>query len=75
MANDRTWLSYVRTSLTLFVVGVTFIKFFDSIILFVIGWVFVPIGITVLIFGFWKFLSVKKLIHSIRTTEKAIKNI
>jgi putative membrane protein len=54
LANDRTWLSYIRTALTLFVAGVSFIKFFKSPILCYTGWVFIPISIMLIIIGFLK---------------------
>lgn len=54
LANDRTWLSYVRTALTLFVAGVSFIRFFKLPILIYIGWAFIPISIFVLVIGFWR---------------------
>ncbi|MBU1018023.1 DUF202 domain-containing protein [Patescibacteria group bacterium] len=66
LANDRTWLAYVRTALTLFVAGVSFIQFFKSQILQIIGWTFVPIGIACLIIGFWKYISVRQMIHDIK---------
>ena len=75
LANDRTQLSYVRTSLTLFISGVTFIKFFESKTLSVIGWIFIPVGIIVLIIGISKYHHVKCLIHSIKHDGKKIKNI
>jgi len=75
LANDRTWLGYIRTALTLFVAGVTFIKFFDNRILFVVGWVFVPIGILVLCVGLWKYHHIRKMIHSIKHHDENIKDI
>lgn len=75
LANDRTQLSYVRTSLTLFIAGVTFIKFFGSQIFIVIGWVFIPAGILVFLIGIYKYLHVRGLIHSIKHDRKRIKNI
>ncbi len=75
LANDRTWLAYVRTALTLFVVGVTFIKFFDNRTLFIIGWIFIPIGIAVVLIGIWKYFSVRKMIHGIKSNKEDIKNI
>ena len=75
LANDRTWLGYMRTALTLFVAGVTFIKFFDNKILLVIGWIFVPIGILLLIIGFWKYQKVRRMIHSIKEGGGDISNI
>ena len=75
LANDRTSLGFIRTALTLFVAGVTFIKFFDNRILFVIGWVFVPVGIVVLLIGLWKYQKVRRMIHSIKHYSEDIKDI
>ena len=50
-ATERTLLAYIRTSLTVFAVGATFIKFFDSIIFEMIGWIFIPIAIGIFLFG------------------------
>lgn len=75
LANDRTQLSYVRTSLTLFIAGVTFIRFFGSTIFTVIGWVFIPAGIIVFVIGIYKYHHVRYLIHSIKHDKKAIKKI
>lgn len=51
LANERTVLAYARTALTLFVLGVTFIKFFDNLTLTIIGSLFIPIGVMTGIFG------------------------
>ena len=44
LANERTLLAYLRLSLTLFVAGISFIKFFDNTILFIIGVIFLPLA-------------------------------
>ncbi|MBN2096372.1 DUF202 domain-containing protein [Candidatus Peregrinibacteria bacterium] len=75
LANDRTWLAYIRTALTFFVAGVSFIQFFKSQLLIVIGWTFVPVGIVFLVLGFWKYLKVRYLIHSIKGNSDEIKEI
>ena len=75
LANDRTWLAYVRTALTLFVAGVSFIQFFKSQALQIIGWVFVPAAAAFLVFGLWKYLNVRHMIHGIKNNEGEIKNI
>lgn len=51
LANQRTFLSYLRTALTFFVAGIGFLKFFDTLILEIVGWVFIPIGITTFVVG------------------------
>jgi len=67
LANERTLLAYIRTALTLFVAGVTFIKFFDNLIVEIIGWVFVPFGIINLILGIVRYRKTKE---HIRDTDK-----
>ena len=41
LANERTLLAYLRVALTLFVAGVSFIKFFESRILMILGAAFI----------------------------------
>jgi putative membrane protein len=52
MAVDRTVLAYLRTSLTLVIVGVTFIKLFEesSFIVFV-GWTLLPFSLGLFLSG------------------------
>lgn len=59
LANDRTLLAYIRTALTLFVAGVTFIRFFDNRIIEIIGWVFIPFGIINVILGIARYNATK----------------
>ncbi|HLA26247.1 MAG TPA: DUF202 domain-containing protein [Patescibacteria group bacterium] len=65
LANERTYLAYLRTALTLFAVGVTFIKFFESAFIGAIGIVFIPAGIFTWAFGHLKYRKMKALIHDI----------
>ncbi len=51
MANQRTFLSYLRTALTFFVAGISFVKFFEVLIVEIIGWAFIPIGIATFFVG------------------------
>jgi putative membrane protein len=67
MANERTLLSYYRTALTLFIAGVSFIKFFDSIIIVAVGWIFTPLGFLVAGIGTSRFLKMKKPLDSLMT--------
>ena len=60
LANERTLLAYLRTSLTLFVAGVSFIRFFEVRLLAVLGFVFIGISIILVIFGFYGFIKVRK---------------
>jgi len=66
MANTRTFLSYIRTALTLFIAGVTFIHFFEPRILFLIGWFFVPVSGVVLLLGAIYFIKMKRSIKHVQ---------
>ena len=66
LANERTGLADARTALTLFVVGITFLKFFDDAWLIIVGWLFLPVSITVFIFGLYRYRRMRKTINRIR---------
>jgi putative membrane protein len=55
LANQRTFLAYIRTALTLFVAGVTFVKFFESLVVVIIGWIFIPLGVATFFVGLWRY--------------------
>lgn len=55
LANQTTFLAYIRTALTLFVAGVTFIHFFDSYVVEVIGWAFMPLGVATFFVGLFRY--------------------
>lgn len=67
LANQRTFLAYLRTALTIFVTGAGFLKFFDSLITDIVGWVFIPIGVATFVVGVWRYnelrLRMKRLGH------------
>jgi putative membrane protein len=55
LANQRTFLSYLRTALTFFVAGISFVKFFDHLLIEIVGWAFIPIGIATFVIGFHRY--------------------
>ncbi len=55
LANQRTFLSYLRTALTFFVAGITFVKFFQELIVELIGWVFIPLGLATFVVGIYRY--------------------
>ncbi len=63
MANERTFLSYIRAALGLFIGGVSFIEFFDSQIMQVVGWIFIPLGIIAFILGLIRYKKINDLIN------------
>lgn len=60
LANERTFLAYIRTAMTLLVGGVSFISFFDQKLVIAVGWV----AIFPALLLFWKgsvhYYSLKK---------------
>lgn len=73
LANERTFLAYVRTSLTLFLVGVSFVHLpdmhpdpaFGGLRYDVAGWLFVLSAIVVLIAGYLRYRRFKAAIAAI----------
>lgn len=70
LANERTVLAYFRSVLTLVIVGVTFLHFFEKGILHYIGIVFVPFGLVVGVFGFLRYRKMNKAIRIVRKSLK-----
>lgn len=60
MANERTFLAYIRTSLTLIVPGLTGVEFANSPSLKVIAALFVPLGVLVILVGAARFYKKRK---------------
>lgn len=59
LANERTLLAYLRTALTLFIGGVSFIQFFSTLLVKLIGWSFIPLSIIFVVLGFQRFYKMK----------------
>jgi putative membrane protein len=66
LANERTLLAYIRTSVTLFAAGATFIRFFGVDMLNLIGGFFILISIVLIIAGFFSFYKFKKHVNGIQ---------
>lgn len=65
LANERTFLAYIRTALNTFAAGITFIQFFELSIVRIFGYILLPVGLVVAIIGFLRFLRVKKNIDKL----------
>jgi len=61
LANERTLLAYIGTALALFVTGVSFIQFFNSVPIEIVGWVVIPAGIVTFAIGFVRYKKMKSL--------------
>lgn len=63
LANERTLLSYIRTALAMLVGGAMALKFLEpDPVLTSFAWLSVVLGASILIFGSYRFISVRKRI-------------
>ncbi len=51
MANETSFLAYIRTALTLVVVGASLLKFFSSTGTHILGWVFIVLALLIMVHG------------------------
>ncbi len=65
LANERTYLSYQRTAITILIAGLTFIRFFEVIWIVIIGWLFLPAAVLTMILGSYRYLKMRDLIEHI----------
>ncbi|HEX7940150.1 MAG TPA: DUF202 domain-containing protein, partial [Gemmatimonadaceae bacterium] len=61
LANERTFLTYVRTALAFFATGAALIRFFDNPAFVITGWLFIPAGIALGVFGGARFRRVRRM--------------
>lgn len=66
LSNQRTFLAYLRTALTLFVAGLTFIRFFDRIWIEVIGWIFMPVGVMTFFVGLIRYNRLRLVLRRLQ---------
>jgi len=71
LANQNTFLAYLRTALTLFVAGVTFIRFFDLTVVEIVGWIFIPVGLATFIIGLIRYNKKRRVLDKIMTVKKS----
>ena len=65
MANDRTLLSFSRTSLAFFAAGIGLIKYLDHPAYDVIGWIFIGLAGAFLIWGTHRYRHVKSILQAV----------
>jgi len=66
LSNQNTFLAYVRTALTLFVAGVTFVRFFEMTLVEIIGWIFIPIGIATFFVGLYRYNRTRIILNRLQ---------
>ncbi|MFH1037653.1 MAG: DUF202 domain-containing protein [PVC group bacterium] len=70
LANERTLLAYLRLSLTLFVVGVSFIKFFQNTVLIITGCFFLPLALLAGIAGVRRYRRCREFLLTLKEGER-----
>lgn len=66
LANERTFLAYLRTALTLFVAGITFIRFFGILILSVLGYIFIVVSVVLVVIGTARYEKTKSHVNNVK---------
>jgi len=66
LANERTLLAYVRTALALLGAGAGLLQFTDTRPLAMAGWVLLLTGGTLLPFGAWRYVQVRRSLAAVR---------
>ena len=60
MANERTFMAYIRTSLMLFASGATLIKIYENTALLqIFGWILLPIALSIAVFSVFRFFRTR----------------
>jgi putative membrane protein len=62
LANERTYLSYIRTALAFSAGGFGLIKLFPTVFFVVLGWILVGAGIIIAVIGTIRFIQFQKSI-------------
>ncbi len=66
MANETSFMSYVRTALTLIAAGATLIKFFNEPTMQALGWGFVVVGGWLALNGYNRFRKTDQILHKVK---------
>lgn len=69
LSNERTFLAYIRTSMGLLIVGVSFIEFSDAKALFIVGIVLIGFAVVSLLVGLINYFRRKKQIPHLSDLE------
>lgn len=66
LSNQNTYLAYIRTALTLVVAGLSFVRFFDSLLIEIVGWTFLPIGVATFVVGSLRYNRLRRALAEIK---------
>jgi len=62
LANERTFLGYIRTALACLAAGASFVQFFGALSLTIMGWCLIILACMVLVVGITRFYIVRESI-------------
>lgn len=65
MANEVSFLSYIRTGLTFIIAAVTFLKFFNGTPVHLLGWVFIASAILLVVHGATRYETMGSILHNL----------
>lgn len=76
LANETSFMSYVRTSLTLIAVGATVIKFFNNNeYMQALGWVMIVVGGWLSVHGYVRYRKIDAVMHKVKGEEQSVHNL
>ncbi len=65
LSNERSFLAYTRTSLTMVITGLSLIKFFDTFWSVLFGWIFIFSAVVIGILGASRYFRFRKNINKV----------
>ena len=69
MANERTLLSFLRTSLGFFLGGIALIRYLRHPIIEGLGWVFILLAAVLLVWGLYRYRRVRTVLKTVTPKE------
>lgn len=66
LANERTFLAYIRTALALFIAGASLIRFFDDPLAHIAGIALIPFGLILFVIGTVRYHYMKREISNLQ---------
>jgi putative membrane protein len=74
MANESSFLAYIRTALTLLVAAITMLKFLDSTVFHILGWVFMACAILLVLHGATRYDAMERILDRLTGVMKSSPN-
>jgi inner membrane protein YidH len=63
MSNEVSFLSYIRTALTMVVAATALLKFFDVLVINILGWVFIASSVLLVVHGAARYEAMGRILH------------